>query len=117
MQSTVLTFSRTSSVPVLGTATAAVGAAFRLRNGERSPLLSNEDAFFFLQAERRTRPDSTAWEAQKEVQRGQLIRAARQLRVQLYMASLRRAADVKDRRDEVFRPANRDQAQQQAASF
>ena len=117
MQSTTLTFSRTTSVPVLGTATAAVGSAFRLRIGERSPLLSNEEAFFFLQPERRTRPDSAAWAAQKEQQRAQIIRTARQLRVQLYMASLRRAADVKDRREEVFRPANRDQQAQQAGTL
>ena len=108
LQTSVLSFSRTASVPVLGTATAAVGAAFRLRIGERSPLLSNEEAFFFIQPERRTQPDSAAWEAQKEQQRAQIIRAARQLRVQLYMASLRREANVKDRRDEVLRPANRD---------
>jgi peptidyl-prolyl cis-trans isomerase D len=100
-------FTRTSSVPILGTATAAVGSAFRLRVGERSGLMSNDQAFFFLQPERRSQPDSTAWAAQKDQQRAQIIRAARQLRVQAYMESLRRSAKVKDRRAEVMRPAAR----------
>jgi len=104
---TIGPFTRTSTVPILGTATAAIGAAFRLRAGERSGLLSNDQAFFFLQAERRTRADSTAWLAQQEQQRAQIIRAARQLRVQSYMESLRRGAKVKDRRAEVMRPAAR----------
>jgi len=108
VQPATLSFARTSTVPVLGTATAAVGAAFRLRPGERTPLLSNADAWFFIQAERRTRPDSAAWEAQKEEQRGTLIRGARQARVQMFMEALRRSARIRDRREEVMRPANRD---------
>jgi peptidyl-prolyl cis-trans isomerase D len=104
---TIGPFTRTSTVPVLGTATPAIGQAFRLRAGERSGLMSNDQAFFFLQAERRTPPDSAAWAAQKEQQRAQIIRAARQLRVQAYMESLRRSAKVKDRRAEVMRPAAR----------
>jgi len=104
---TIGPFTRTSTVPILGTATAAVGSAFRLRPGERSGLMSNDQAFFFLQPERRTQPDSAAWAAQKDTQRAQIIRAARQLRVQAYMESLRRAAKVKDRRAEVMRPSAR----------
>jgi peptidyl-prolyl cis-trans isomerase D len=104
---TIGPFTRTSSVPILGTASAAVGSAFRLRAGERSALMSNEQAYFFLQPERRSPADSTAWAAQRDQQRGQIIRAARQLRVQSYMESLRRSARVKDRRAEVMRPAAR----------
>lgn len=108
LQTTTLSFTRTSNVPVLGTATAAVGAAFRLRAGERSGLLSNDQAHFFLQAERRSTLDSAAWVAQKEAQRAQITRAARQQRVQMYLEGLRRSARVRDRRAEVLRPAARD---------
>jgi peptidyl-prolyl cis-trans isomerase D len=98
-------FTRTGSVPALGTASEAIGVAFRLRVGERSRLLSNADAFFFIEPARRTAPDSAAWVTQKEQQRLAVLRAARQARVQAYMESLRRQAVVKDRRAEVLRPA------------
>jgi len=105
---TIGPFTRTSTVPVLGTASAAIGDAFRLRIGERSGLLSNDQAFFFLVPERRVAADSAAWAAQKDQQRAQVIRAARQIRVQAYLQALRRAATVRDRRAEVLRPT-RDQ--------
>ena len=108
---TIGPFTRLGTVPVLGTATPAVGAAFRLRIGERTPMLRNDDAFFVLQAERRTGADSTAWLAQRDQQRAGVIQAARQVRVQNYLDALRRQAKVKDRRAEVMRPAARDQAQ------
>jgi peptidyl-prolyl cis-trans isomerase D len=97
-------FTRTAAVPVLGAATEAVGAAFRLRVGERSRLLGNDEAFFFLQPERLVRADSSAWAAQRDQQRSQVMRSARQVRVQAYVEALRRAAKVKDRRAEVLRP-------------
>lgn len=105
LQTTTLgPFTRTATVPVLGAATEAVGAAFRLRVGERSRLLGNDQAFFFLQPERLVRADSSAWVAQRDQQRSQVMRAARQGRVQAYVEALRRAARVKDRRAEVLRP-------------
>jgi peptidyl-prolyl cis-trans isomerase D len=97
-------FSRTSSVPLLGTATEAVGAAFRLRVGERSHLLAGNQGFFFLEAMRRIRADSAAWEKQKDSERVTVIRAARQVRVQAFVESLRREAKVVDNRAAVLRP-------------
>ncbi len=102
--STLGPFTRTSQVPVLGTASPAIGAAFRLRPGERSGVLSNSDAFFILQAERIVRADSAAWRAQRDEQRAQIIRLARQVRVQSYVQALQRQASVRDRRDDVLRP-------------
>ncbi|HEY2804243.1 MAG TPA: SurA N-terminal domain-containing protein [Gemmatimonadales bacterium] len=95
---------RIGTWPELGVATAAVGEAFRLRIGERSPLLSNDDGFFFLQPERRINADSATWARQKDAQRAEIIRAARQIRVQNYVESLQRSAKIKDRRAEVLRP-------------
>lgn len=98
-------FTRTSAVPGLGTAVPAVGAAFRLGVGERSGVIDNGAFYAILQLDRLVRADSAAWEAQKEQQRAAAIQQARQLRVQQYLDALRRAADVKDRRAEVLRPA------------
>ena len=107
-------FTRTSQVPVLGSATPAIGAAFRLRPGERSGVLSNDDAYFILQAERRVSADSAAWRAQLDRQRADIIRLARQIRVQSYLQGLRRNANVKDRRDDVLRPQSQVEADQAA---
>jgi peptidyl-prolyl cis-trans isomerase D len=102
-------FTRSGTAPLLGAATEAIGAAFRLRVGERSRLLSNDEALFFLETARRVRADSTVWAQQRDQQRINLLRVARQLRVQAYLDALRRSADVKDRRAEVLRPAADDQ--------
>jgi len=108
-------FTRTSQVPVLGSATAAVGTAFRLRPGERSGVLSNDNDFFILQAEHRIPADSAAWRVGLTEQRAQIIRLARQVRVQSYLEALQRGARVKDRRAEVLRPQNPAQAEQTAS--
>jgi hypothetical protein len=97
-------FARTGNVPVLGAATEAVGLAFRLRVGERSRLLEGPSGFFFMEPTRRVRADSAAFEKQKEDERGSVIRAARQVRVQAYLDALRREAKVVDNRALVFRP-------------
>ncbi len=103
-------FTRTASVPLLGTASAAIGSAFRLRIGERSGLMQTDEAFFFLQAERRSQADSSAWRAQLDAQRAQMVQLARRARAQQYVEGLRRAARIKDRRDQVLNQG-RDQAQ------
>ena len=105
-------FTRTSQIPVLGAASPAVGAAFRLRPGERSGVLSSDDAFFILEAVRRVSADSAAWQASRIEQRAQIIRLARQARVQSYLQALQRGANVKDRRNEVLRPQSQTQADQ-----
>lgn len=97
-------FARTATVPVLGTASEAIGVAFRLRVGERSRLLSSPEGFFVIEPTRRVRADSAAFEKQKEDQRLAVIRAARQVRVRAYLESLRREATVVDNRATVLRP-------------
>jgi peptidyl-prolyl cis-trans isomerase D len=97
-------FTRTSTVPVLGTATEAVGVAFRLRVGERSRMLSGAQGYVFLEPTRRVRTDSAAFEKQKEDERLSVIRAARQVRIQSYLDALRREAKVVDNRATVLRP-------------
>jgi len=101
---TIGPFARTATVTLLGTASEAVGVAFRLRVGERSRLLSSDEAFFLLEAIRRIRADSAAFEKQKDSERIAVIRAARQVRIQAFLESLRREAKVVDNRAMVLRP-------------
>ncbi len=101
---TIGPFARTSSVRLLGTASVAVGVAFRLRVGERSGLLSGDDGYFFIEPTQRIRADSARWAAQKDSERATVIRAARQVRVQSFLESLRREAKVVDNRAAVLRP-------------
>lgn len=102
---TIGPFARTANVPVLGTATEAVGWAFRLPVGQRSGMLSNARGdFYFIEPMRRVRADSAAWGTQKDEQRLAVIRAARQVRVQAYLDALRREAKVVDNRATVLKP-------------
>jgi len=93
---TIGPFARTSTVRTLGTASEGVGIAFRLRVGERSDLISNEEGFFFIEPQRLVRADSAAWERQREEQRVEVLRAARQVRVRMFLEGLRNAARVEN---------------------
>lgn len=97
-------FTITSTVPVLGTATLAVGEAFRLRVGERSGLLSSPSGYFFIEPTRRVRADSAAWLKQRDSERLSIIQAAREVRVQSFLQSLRRNAKVVDNRAQILKP-------------
>ena len=100
---TIGPFSRTSTVRLLGAATAAVGTAFRLRVGERSGLLSNDEGFFFLEPQRLVRADSARWQAQRDEQRVTVLRAARQIRIRMFLEGLRSAAKVENKLAELRR--------------
>jgi peptidyl-prolyl cis-trans isomerase D len=109
---TIGPFTRTATVRLLGVASAAVGAAFRLRVGERSGQLGNDEGFFFLEAQRAVRADSAAWAAQKDQQRVDVLRTARQLRVRFFLEGLRAAAKVENDLAELRRrPAVADSTQ------
>jgi len=100
---TIGPFSRTSTVRLLGVATAAVGTAFRLRVGERSGLLSNDEGFFFLEPQRLVRADSARWQAQRDEQRIAVLRAARQIRIRMFLEGLRSSANVQNQLAELRR--------------
>jgi hypothetical protein len=97
-------FARTASVPVLGTATEAIGVAFRLRVGEKSRLLQGPNGFFSIEPTRRVRADSAVFEKGKADQRLSVISAARRVRVQSFLDALRREAKVVDNRATVLKP-------------
>lgn len=80
-----------------------VGTAFGLRVGERSGVLEGENGYFILESLGRKLADSTAWLAQREVQRTQLRQALQQARIQQYLEGVRAKAKIVDRRKDVFK--------------
>ena len=94
-------FTRTSLVPGLGRLNEAIGAAFALPVGAVSEPVETDDGIYILRVERRVNADRAAWETQKAMQRAQLTEQLRRQRIEEFVANLRRAADVDDRRRQV----------------
>ncbi|PYP09674.1 MAG: hypothetical protein DMD59_08060 [Gemmatimonadetes bacterium] len=80
-----------------------VGTAFGLRVGERSGVLEGETGYFIVESLSRKLADSSAWLAQRDVQRTQLRQAVQQARIQQYMEGVRAKAKVVDRRKDIFK--------------
>ncbi len=94
-------FARTTSVPGLGQATQAVGAAFGLDEGTVSQPIKSENGVFVIRVDDRVKADRAAWEKQKDDQRARVLQGMRQQRVQQFLASLRESAEIEDRRREI----------------
>ncbi len=94
-------FTRVSSVPGLGQATEAVGAAFALPVGAVSEPAKTRSSLVVERIERRVTADRAAWEKQKQAQREQMMDEVRQQRVREFLASLRESASIVDRRKEI----------------
>ncbi len=90
-----------------------VGTAFGLRIGERSGVLEGQNGYFIIESLGRKLADSTAWLAQREVQRTQLRQGMQQGRIQQYLESVRANAKIVDRRKDIFKS----QATAQAADL
>ena len=97
-------FSRLRPPPALQLEPKVIGAVFALAPGLRSDALVGEHRAYVIEMQSRTLADSTAWLAQRDAQRESLLQAARQSRVEQYLAALRKQAKVVDRRKEIFRP-------------
>ena len=94
-------FARTTSVPGLGQATQAVGAAFGLPEGSVSQPVKSDNGVFVIRVDKRVNADRAAWEKQKQDQRTRVLQGMRQQRVQQFLASLRENAEIQDRRKEI----------------
>ena len=94
-------FARTTTVPGLGQATQAVGAAFGLPEGAVSQPIKSDNGVFVIRVDDRVAADRAAWEKQKDDQRGRVLQGMRQQRVQQFLASLREDAKIEDRRKEI----------------
>jgi peptidyl-prolyl cis-trans isomerase D len=100
-------FSRGSFVPGLGQFTEAIGASFGLPTQAVSAPVRTRDGVYILRVDKRINADSTAWLAQREVQRQQRLQSLRQQKVQLYLQDLRKSAKVEDRRKVINATARR----------
>ena len=94
-------FTRVSGAPGLGSATRAVGAAFALPVGAVGKPVSAENAAVVMRVDQRIEADSAAWAAQKMIQRMQVLQQLRDTRLRQYLTSLRKEADVDDKRAQV----------------
>ncbi len=99
-------FTRNDFVPGIGRQNAAVGAAFALQPGEVSDVVTTPSNAFVIQDAEHTPADSTAWADQKAQQQESIAQSLQQQRMQEWMAALRKAAKIVDRRDEVLKPAD-----------
>lgn len=106
-------FARSDFVPGLGRFNAAIGAAFGLDIGEVSDVVESPSNAFVIEVLARTPADSTAWLAQRESQRQQVRSQLEQRRIQEWLESLRAAARIVDRRDEVLQAPDEDAPLQQ----
>ena len=96
-------FTRVSGSSGLGYGNRAIGAAFALPVGAVSSPVRTDEGVFVMRVDRRTVADRGEWAAQREIQRMLLSQQVRQRRVQDYLISLRRSADVKDMRANIQR--------------
>jgi peptidyl-prolyl cis-trans isomerase D len=99
---TIGPFTRLRPPPQIQLDPEVIGAAFALNPGERSPLIEGRTGDFLLQGSARSKPDSTAWLAQRDQQRTVLVRGLQQARVTAYVAALKATAKVVDRRKELL---------------
>jgi len=82
-----------------------VGAAFGVEQGKRSGVIETKDGLYVLEVLAHTPADSAAFTKDVEQFRQQAQVAARQMRVQTYLAGLRSKADIVDRRAKVMQQA------------
>jgi parvulin-like peptidyl-prolyl isomerase len=99
-------FARSDFVPGLGRYNAAIGASFGLDVGEVSDVVESPSNAFIIELLARVPADSTEWLGQRESQRQQARAQIEQRRIQEWLESLRAAARIVDRRDEVLQPVD-----------
>ena len=94
-------FTRSSMVPGLGQFTEPIGAAFALPVAAVSQPIRSEQGVYVIRVDKRVLADSSAWAAQKAVQKQTRLQQLRQQRIQMFLADIRKAANVDDRRKEI----------------
>ena len=80
-----------------------VGAAFGLKQGERSGILDTKDGIYVVQTLDHIKADSTKFVKELDEYRARMINAAKQERVRSYLAALRKSAKIVDNREKVLR--------------
>jgi peptidyl-prolyl cis-trans isomerase D len=95
-------FTRGDPNPALGQANAAVGAAFGVPVGKVSDVVKTTAGLFIIRPVARTEADRKAFEGQKQQMRAMAASQLQQGAVQRWLESLRKNADIEDRRKEIF---------------
>jgi peptidyl-prolyl cis-trans isomerase D len=95
-------FTRGDPNPALGQANAAVGAAFGVPVGKVSDVVKTTAGLFIIRPVARTEADRKAFEAQKQQMRSMATARLQQSAVERWLESLRKSADIEDRRKEIF---------------
>ncbi len=95
-------FTRGDPNPALGQANAAVGAAFGVPVGKVSDVVKTTAGLFIIRPVARTEADRKAFEAQKQQMRAMAASRLQQGAVERWLESLRKNADIEDRRKEIF---------------
>ena len=98
-------FARVGSVPGMGSANAAIGAAFGTPVGEIGGPVAVGSRVFLIRVLEREEADRETFELLKEVLRAQLTSQLRQQRLELWLDGLRETTRIVDRRAEYFRAA------------
>jgi peptidylprolyl isomerase/peptidyl-prolyl cis-trans isomerase D len=104
-------FTRDDFVPGIGRQNAAIGAAFGLRPGAVSDAVATPANVYVIEVLGRVEADSTAWLAQLSEQRQAAIARRQQQRLQEWIAALRAAATIRDRRAIMLAPQDEEQIQ------
>jgi parvulin-like peptidyl-prolyl isomerase len=100
-------FTRVTGVPELAQAPEAVGAAFTLPLGTVSEPIRSMGEVVVERVDNRIPASRSAFEAQKNLMRGQALQQLRQQRVRAFLTNLRAVAKIDDRRKQVEASARR----------
>ncbi len=106
---TLAPFTRIAPNPALNNAPEVVGAVFGLEVGESSGPIKTERAIFFVEPTAKQPADSSQFAEEIDQFRDQILRRARQIRVQLMLSAIRADASFVDLRRELAQ-AQRDLA-------
>ncbi len=89
-----------------------VGAAFGLKEGERSGVLDTKDGVYVIETLQHIKADSAKFAKELEQYRARLINVAKQERVRNYLTALRKSAKIVDNRAKVLQQSGTPQAEQ-----
>ncbi len=95
-------FTRGDPNPALGQANAAVGAAFGVPVGKVSDVVKTSAGLFIVRPVARVEADRKAFEGQRQQMRALATSRLQQDAVERWLQSIRKAADIQDRRKEIF---------------
>jgi parvulin-like peptidyl-prolyl isomerase len=79
-----------------------VGAAFGLKEKERSGILDTKDGIYVIEVLDRAKADSAKFTKELDQYRARSINTAKQERVRNFLAALRKSAKIVDNRDKVL---------------